>query len=137
MKTIAQPARVCAKGITLLELTVVILVLLMLVGVLFVGARAWKRGTDRATCILNLQNVQKAVRSYCNMNNHMPGDTVDGLRDKVIGVDSYVKEPVCPSASSGNGYDDLGDQVPDVGALYMECQLMISASHTPPATDNW
>ena len=33
-----------AKGMTLLELTVVILVLLSLIYILFIGARAWKKG---------------------------------------------------------------------------------------------
>ena len=51
------------KGMTLLELTVVILVLLSLISVLFIGARAWKKGSDRAACILNIRNFQQAVRS--------------------------------------------------------------------------
>ena len=49
-------------GMTLLELTVVILVLLSLISILFIGARAWKKGADRAGCILNIRNVQQAVR---------------------------------------------------------------------------
>jgi type II secretory pathway pseudopilin PulG len=49
---------------TLLELTVVILVLLSLITILFIGAQAWKRGSDRAICIINIQNVQKGVRGY-------------------------------------------------------------------------
>ena len=40
-------------GMTLLELTVVILVLLSLITILFVGARAWKRGSDRSANIMN------------------------------------------------------------------------------------
>jgi prepilin-type N-terminal cleavage/methylation domain-containing protein len=48
------------KGMTLIELTVVILVLLSLISVLFIGARAWKAGSDRANCILNIRNFQTA-----------------------------------------------------------------------------
>src|SRR6218665_206335 len=55
-------------GMTLLELTVVILVLLSLISILFVGARAWKKGSDRSTNILNLRNAQQAVRGHANMN---------------------------------------------------------------------
>lgn len=33
------------SGMTLLELTVVILVLLSLISILFIGARAWKKGS--------------------------------------------------------------------------------------------
>jgi prepilin-type N-terminal cleavage/methylation domain-containing protein len=43
-------------GMTLLELTIVILVLLTLVSILFIGARAWKKGSDRAANIMNLRN---------------------------------------------------------------------------------
>ena len=41
-------------GMTLLELTVVILVLLSLISILFVGARAWKKGSDRSANIMNI-----------------------------------------------------------------------------------
>lgn len=41
-----------ATAMTLLELTVVIMVLLSLISILFIGARAWKRGSDRTGCIL-------------------------------------------------------------------------------------
>ena len=55
------------KGMTLLELTVVILVLLSLISILFIGARAWKKGSDRAANILNIRNVQQAVRAHVNV----------------------------------------------------------------------
>jgi prepilin-type N-terminal cleavage/methylation domain-containing protein len=45
------------SGMTLLELTVVILVLLSLISILFVGARAWKKGSDRSANIMNIRNV--------------------------------------------------------------------------------
>ncbi len=56
-----------ANGMTLLELTVVILVLLSLISILFVGARAWKKSSDRAANIMNIRNVQQAVRAHQNM----------------------------------------------------------------------
>ena len=55
------------SGMTLLELTVVILVLLSLISILFIGARAWKKGSDRAGCIMNIRNVQQGMRSFQNM----------------------------------------------------------------------
>ncbi|MGB1128846.1 MAG: prepilin-type N-terminal cleavage/methylation domain-containing protein, partial [Haloferula sp.] len=69
-----------AKGMTLLELTVVILVLLSLISILFIGARAWKKGSDRAGCIMNIRNAQQAVRSYANMYNtdSIPGSELVG-----------------------------------------------------------
>ena len=55
------------KGITLIELTVVILVLLSLISVLFIGARAWLRGSDRAATALIIRNAQIGVRSHSNL----------------------------------------------------------------------
>ena len=67
---LTQTHRVKRKsGMTLLELTVVIVVLLSLISILFVGARAWKKGSDRAANIMNLRNCQQAMRGHQNMYN--------------------------------------------------------------------
>jgi type II secretory pathway pseudopilin PulG len=55
-------------GTTLIELSVVIAVLLLLVGVLFIGITAWKNGANTAACVINLSSIQKAARGYANMN---------------------------------------------------------------------
>lgn len=82
------------SGMTLLELTVVILVLLSLIAILFIGARAWKKGSDRAGCILNIRNVQQAVRGYANMN---PGKVI--ATSAIFGsADGYMKFVRCPSS---------------------------------------
>ena len=87
------------RGMTLLELTVVILVLLSLITILFIGARGWKRGSDRALCIVNIQNIQKGVRGYSNLYDIEPGATVTGLRSKVIGMGRFVESvPTCGRA---------------------------------------
>ena len=118
------------RGMTLLELTVVIAVLLGLVGILFVGARAWKRGTDRATCIINQSNVQKAVRAASNLGGFNPGQTVSGLEAQVIGPGRFIEElPLCPG---GGTYTTGGDRIPDMAELYMTCSLAATDGHEPP-----
>jgi prepilin-type N-terminal cleavage/methylation domain-containing protein len=62
------------SGMTLLELTVVILVLLSLISILFVGARAWKKGSDRSANIMNIRNTQQAMRGHQNMNDVKDAD---------------------------------------------------------------
>lgn len=57
------------SGMTLIELTVVVLVLLSLISILFIGAKAWKKGSDRAANVMNLRNVQQAVRGHAAMND--------------------------------------------------------------------
>ena len=120
---------------TLLELTVVILVLLTLISILFLGATAWKNGSDRVLCILNLQAVQKGVRSYSNINGRNPGETVAGLQNEVIGVGRFVEVmPECP----GHGtYTTGGDVIPAMGTLYLECSLSASGSHEPTNVEDW
>ena len=124
-----------ARGMTLIELTVVILVLLSLVAVLFVGANAWKHGSDRVLCILNLQAVQKGVRSYSNINGRNPGETVAGLQNEIIGLGRFVE--VMPECPGHGAYTSGGDVIPALGTLYLECSLSASGSHEPTNVEDW
>ncbi|MCW1925485.1 hypothetical protein OKA05_23205 [Luteolibacter arcticus] len=120
---------------TLLELTVVILVLLTLITILFFGANAWKNGSDRVLCILNLQSVQKGVRSYANLNGRNPGETVPGLQSEVIGLGRFVEAmPSCPGRGS---YTTSGDIIPALGSLYLECSLSGAGAHEPVNVEDW
>lgn len=75
-------------GMTLLELTVVILVLLSLISILFVGARAWKKGSDRSSNIMNIRNCQQAMRGEQNMKQLNPGDAF-----VQADLEEYIKFP--------------------------------------------
>ncbi len=120
---------------TLLEMTVVILVILSLVSILFIGGKAWKRGSDRALCIMNLELVQKGVRSYGNLYGYTPGDTVVDLESKVIGLGRFVeKAPICPGHGS---YTMLGNQIPTRGTLYATCSLAGGGEHEPEDSATW
>jgi prepilin-type N-terminal cleavage/methylation domain-containing protein len=127
------------RGMTLLELTVVILVLLSLVTTLFFGAQAWKRGSDRALCIIHIQNVQKSVRSYANLYGFKEGDTAPGLQGQIIGIGKYVEStPVCPAGGTYNfGSVHGGDTIPPIGSLYMDCTLAPSFQHVPSNSGDW
>lgn len=124
---------------TLLELTVVILVLMTLITTLFFGAQAWKKGSDRALCIIHIQNVQKAVRSYSNLYGFSPGGAATNLQSQVIGLGRFVEStPICP----GNGTYSYGqtygsDTIPPLGELYLQCTLAGTAQHEPPNHPDW
>jgi type II secretory pathway pseudopilin PulG len=126
------------RGMTLLELTVVILVLLSLISILFVGAQAWKRGSDRTLCIMNIQNVQKGVRSYSNLYGYGPGQTVTGLQIRVVGLGKFVeKTPICPSSGAYAYGGAFGmDTIPPVGQLYLGCSLS-GSGHIPTNYGDW
>lgn len=130
-----------SKGMTLLELTVVILVLLSLISILFVGARAWKRGSDRAGCILNIRNVQQAVRGHQNMYSLKDGDGLaaskiytDTAGDANDATGAYLKTPHCPADASV--YAPLA-VVPALGTLYVTCANATSLGHVPNDTTGW
>lgn len=104
-------------GMTLLELTVVILVLLSLISILFVGARAWKKGSDRSANIMNIRNVQQAARGHQNMNNLTDGATLASTEIvSADGTTGYLKTPQPPAGLAAYTY--LGT-VPVQGALYI------------------
>ena len=76
------------SGMTLLELTVVILVLLSLISILFVGARAWKKGSDRSANIMNIRNTQQAMRGHENMRG-----LAAGLAFVQTDLEGYMRMP--------------------------------------------
>jgi type II secretory pathway pseudopilin PulG len=126
---------------TLLELTVVILVLLSLISILFMGARAWKKGSDRTACLLNIRNLQNAVRSYANINGLNPNSEVDlpgGLRGQIIGPGKFLeKEPACPGGL-GTYKADAANTIPDLGVLYATCpNIATLPDHAPSARADW
>jgi type II secretory pathway pseudopilin PulG len=124
---------------TLLELTVVILVLLSLISILFVGAQAWKRGSDRTLCIMNIQNVQKGVRSFSNLYGYSPSQSVAGLQMRVIGLGKFVEStPACPSSGTYSYGATFGaDTIPPVGELYLSCSLSSTDGHVPANHADW
>lgn len=120
---------------TLLEMTVVIFALLLLAGLLLTSARAWKRGSDRASCILNIQAVQKSVRGFANMRGVSPGATVTDLEAEVVGSGSFFESlPMCPA--DGN-YTLKGNTIPEIGILYMTCSLSATDEHEPKSFTSW
>jgi len=125
------------SGVTLVELTVMIAVLLLIIGVLFVGARAWKRGADRANCVINIRRVQVAMRSFANYNEHHEGEDISpvSLEGALIGSGSYLeKQPLCP----GSGiYSFGGNTIPAMGRLYMTCSLAATEHHQPDEFGEW
>ena len=127
------------SGMTLLELTVVILVLLTLISVLFIGAQAWKKGSDKAMCIVQIQNVQKGVRSFSNLYGYAPSQSVTGLQMRVIGLGKFVEDtPECPGGGNYTYGQAFGiDTIPPVGELYMGCSLSGSESHIPSNYADW
>ena len=128
-------------GVTLIELTVVILVLLTLIGVLFVGAQIYKEGADRSACILNIRNIQLAIRSNQNLD-----ETID-QGDPILLADifssgsteNYLSRPQCP-LTPDEGYT-LITQYPATGNVVATCDPNGlgngTGDHFPTRTAGW
>ena len=118
------------RGTTLIELSVVIAVLLLLVGVLFIGITAWKNGANQAACIINLSSIQKATRGYQNMTGLSTGAALTVATMTSVGFWSVA--PTCPA---GGTYTPKS-VVPSQGIAYMTCSI---TGHAPSATSlaNW
>jgi hypothetical protein len=126
-------------GLTLLELTVVIVMMLLLITVLFIGARAWKRGSDRAGCIMSIQSVQKGVRGYANLYGFNPGANAPNLQTQLIGIGRFVESmPICPGSGTYTFGQTFGaNTIPPMGNLYMECSLASTQQHVPDVKSDW
>ena len=138
--TNTQNMKATKSGMTLLELTVVILVLLSLISILFIGARAWKKGSDRAASILQIRNVQQAVRSYSNMNGKNAGDTITGLKAEIFGAGKFIEnDPTLgthPAGTSVTYQIAAPTVIPAVGTLYMTASNTEYAPATG-TTNDW
>jgi prepilin-type N-terminal cleavage/methylation domain-containing protein len=149
MHSIRPPRVFAQRGMTLIEMSVVITVLLSLVSILFMATNAWKRGSDRAACIVTLRNVQVAVRSYQNLYAYSNGGhpyaeygTQDIARHLV--EKGYLENSLYQLASGqrsctgGGTYERRQPDVfPALGSLYVQCSLASSADHFPTKTAEW
>jgi type II secretory pathway pseudopilin PulG len=123
------------RGTTLIELSVVSAVILLLVGVLFIGVQAWRNGANRAACLVNMSSIQKAVRGFQNVNLLNVGDAVTTANLTTAGYFGTI--PSCPV---GNTAYTVTGTVPAVGTPYATCASTGSgAPHTLTAaqTANW
>jgi prepilin-type N-terminal cleavage/methylation domain-containing protein len=125
------------RGTTLIELSVVIAVILLLVGVLFIGVTAWKNGANKAAVMVQLSSIQKAVRGWENLNPAGLPAVVEGTTPLTPATASFVGATgffaTWPVDPNGVAYTNLG-VVPTAGIPYST-----STVYTPTAaqTANW
>ncbi len=134
---IKAPTLLKKSGMTLIELSVLVFVLLFLLGVTFIGVKAWKAGSDRAACVLNIYHAQEAVRSFSNLHGYNPGQTLASVdvESEVFGLDSFVNvRPTCPTEGT---YSTKGNTIPAYGTLYLNCSLAGTENHQPDNFHQW
>ena len=122
-----------STGMTLIEVTLVIAVLLGLISVLFIGVKAYKRGSDRAKCILNVSTLQKAVRSHQNLHELEEGDALVHSTTLIGSGKMMEVHPTCQEAL--NAYVWLA-VVPSAGTPYLDCDDA-NVDHSPSTVAGW
>lgn len=121
-----------SDGLTLIEVTLVVATLLGLISVLFIGTGSYKEGTNRAVCVQHTASLQKALRSYCNLHQIEPGQSVTNLKSRIIQPNGFIRtEPACPS---GGTYTYVEGVVPSMGTLYITCSI---PEHAPSSHLGW
>jgi len=129
------------RGVTLVELTVVITMLFSLISALFVSAKYYKEASDKAACITQISQFQKAVRAYQNLNSLAIGDSISSS-DFYGESMPYSKEVFCPL---GGGEYNLLEEVPSPGVAFATCaeydestgSADKSQAHTPASIAGW
>ena len=119
------------RGLTTIELTVALAAVLLLLGMTYLGVRAYKKGSDRTGCVLNIYRTQSAVRAYANLRGLGAGQEVrrGDLRRQLMGPAGFLgSEPACPG---GGTYATLGNRIPPRGELYLSCSLAEPEGHRP------
>ncbi len=108
--------RLNASGMTLIEISLVIALLLGLIAVVFLGLGTYRAGADKAKCKMQLAAVQKAVRAGANFQNLDIGADLEST--DVFGAGLLMEnEPACPSG----GEYAWEATVPAVGTPYGNC----------------
>ena len=137
MNIIKTNRRALQSGTTLVELSVVIAVILLLVGVLFISVNAWKQAANKAACLVNIATTQKAVRAYENTNLLVEGTSplawsnIAGPGLYFNGTTTALATPTCPSG----GTYTLATTIPVAGTPGLTCS---TAGHAPVGnTNNW
>ena len=121
-----------SAGLTLIELTLVLTLILGLISVLFIGANSYKQGVNRANCIQSVSSVQRAMRSHTNLFELSPGDSVPNLKGRIIGPGRLI--PTTPLCPGGGVYSYWEGTVPPSNTAFMQCTI---GDHAPASTSAW
>jgi len=103
---------------------------IMTIPTLFIGARAWKTGADRAACIMLQREIQTTIRDHQTENDLEPGSPLD-----VAAVMAKLGQTAiaCPAG----GIITISDTVPAPGELACECPHADDLGHKPSDYSNW
>lgn len=118
---------------TLLEIALVVALLLSLIAIMFLGISAYKKGADRAKCLIQLSSIQKVVRSYQNTYDRLVGSALIH-NTTLMGAGLYFEAVLdCPDTGTPGVYTYM-TVIPAAGTAYATCSLAGGTTvHNPTA----
>lgn len=119
--------------------------MMALITMLFVGAAAWRKGGDRATCILNQRTMQMGVRGFQNMYGYSNGGQVNGENlPEALLTREFINQHLFDCATGASTCPDGGTysvtdpaRFPDDGEIYMTCSFAETRGHVPEDSSDW
>ena len=107
------------SGMTLIEISLVIALMLGLISVVFLGIGSYRKGSDKARCKMQLAAVQKAVRAQSNFLGLTIGAAFTST-DAFGAGKALENSPVCPT---GGTYTWMAT-VPPINTPYGNCNYV-------------
>ncbi len=108
--------RIHLSGMTLIEVSLVIALMLGLISVAFLGIGAYRKGANKARCRMQLAAVQKAVRAQANFSNLNIGAAFTST--DAFGTGKALETaPACPSG----GTYTWGTKIPTLHNPFGSC----------------
>lgn len=107
------------SGMTLIEISLVIALMLGLISVVFLGIGSYRKGSDKARCKMQLASVQKAVRAQSNFLGLSIGAAFAST-DAFGAGKALENAPVCPT---GGTYTWLA-VIPPINTPYGNCNYL-------------
>jgi len=104
----------------------------LMLPILFIGARAWKQGSDRAACIISQRNIQQAVRSYQSTHDLAPGAPLD-MKAVISSLPMQTFTMTCPAG----GTYEFSATIPPTGVLLATCPHTDDLGHAPAEHGTW
>ena len=97
---------------TILGYVGLVALVLFIIPALFVGAKAWKMGSDRAACLMMQRNIEAVVLEYQTENGLQPGAALDveAIKQK-LGGEAALKCPVGATIVIFDTVQEEGDPV--------------------------
>jgi hypothetical protein len=101
---------------TIIGYVTLIVAIVSIVPAMFVGARAWKMGSDRAACIMNQRQIEQVVRTYQDANGLSEGDPLD-LEKALTDATGAPLTTTCPNGDALI----ISGTIPDEGDPVVTC----------------